>query len=361
MATIKKRKNKNGSCSYRVMIRLNDGLPTQYKTWPTYQEAKEWAIQEEAKRRQGLYFPDKFKQKHTLEELIDRYIEQIVPSIKSAEDVIRHLNWWKAKIGTHTLNHISSDLLSNQRQELLEEVLPSGKKRGTATVNRYLASLSAALSYAVQECEWISANPMLRVRKLKEPEGRDRILTPDECSRLLEACARSSNRFLFSFIVLALTTGARRGELLNLQWKDVDLEKGAIHLKNTKNGRPRILAIVGKALELLQKLFTYRDTAKPFVFASKTRFGKLTLEKPWRAALKEAQIENFHMHDLRHCFASHASESGFSNIQLKTATGHQSLSQLLRYCHPDAENVRQLSNTVHDRLMHTTNLGTLGS
>ena len=139
MATIKKRKNKNGSYSYRVMIRLNDGLPTQYKTFPTNQEARDWAIQEEAKRRQGLYFPDKFKQKHTLEELIDRYIEQIVPSIKSAEDVIRHLNWWKAKIGKHPLKHISSDLLSNQRQGLLEEVLPSGKKRGTATVNRYLA------------------------------------------------------------------------------------------------------------------------------------------------------------------------------------------------------------------------------
>ena len=87
MATIQKRPNKNGTHSYRVMIRSADGLPPIYKTFPTRQEAKEWAIQEEAKRRQGLYFPDKLKQKHTLAELIDRYIEQIVPSIKSAEDV----------------------------------------------------------------------------------------------------------------------------------------------------------------------------------------------------------------------------------------------------------------------------------
>jgi hypothetical protein len=61
MATIKKRDNKNGTKSYRVMIRTADGLPAQYKTFPTYPEAKDWAIQEEAKRRQGLYFPEKLK------------------------------------------------------------------------------------------------------------------------------------------------------------------------------------------------------------------------------------------------------------------------------------------------------------
>ena len=65
------------------MIRPDDGLPTQYKTLPTYQEAKDWAIQEEAKRRQGLYFPEKCKQKHTLSELIDRYIQDILPSSKA--------------------------------------------------------------------------------------------------------------------------------------------------------------------------------------------------------------------------------------------------------------------------------------
>ena len=75
MATIQKRKNKNGTTGYRVMIRTEDGLPPTYKTFPTHQEAKDWAIQEEAKRRQGIYFPDKLKQKHTLGELIDRYID----------------------------------------------------------------------------------------------------------------------------------------------------------------------------------------------------------------------------------------------------------------------------------------------
>ena len=248
MATIQKRKNKNGTISYRVMIRPDDGLPIQYKTWPTHQEAKDWAIQEEAKRRQGLYFPEKFKQKHTLAELIDRYTQDILPSIKSADDVLCHLNWWKLKLGKFTLNHVSSDLISKHRRELLDEVLPKSKKRTGGTVNRYLASLSAVLSHGVKECEWLSSNPMSRVKKLKEAEGRNRTLSPDECSRLLAACAKSANKLLLPFVILALTTGARSGELLDLQWNSVDLENGLIHLKSTKNGRPRVLAIVGDVL-----------------------------------------------------------------------------------------------------------------
>ena len=93
MATIQKRKNKNGTHSYRIMIRPDDGLPPTYKTFPTYQEAKDWAIQEEANRRQGIYFPDKLKKKHTAAELIDRYVELILPGIKSKEDILRQLHW----------------------------------------------------------------------------------------------------------------------------------------------------------------------------------------------------------------------------------------------------------------------------
>lgn len=106
------------------MIRPDDGLPIHYKTLPTYQEAKNWATQEEAKRRQDRYFPEKFKQKHTLAELIDRYIQDILPSIKSEENALLHINWWKLKLGKFTLNHVSSDLISQHRREPLDAILP---------------------------------------------------------------------------------------------------------------------------------------------------------------------------------------------------------------------------------------------
>ena len=104
MATIQKRKNKNGTTSYRVMIRQSDGFPPAYKTFPTKQEAKDWAQQEEARRRQGCYFPEQAKPKHTLAELIDRYMAIILPTKpKDVRNVLRQLEWWKARLGKNAL------------------------------------------------------------------------------------------------------------------------------------------------------------------------------------------------------------------------------------------------------------------
>ena len=104
MATIQKRKNKNGTLSYKVMIRAQDGLPPAYKTLPSFQEAKEWAIQEEAKQRQGIYYPGIIRKQNTLADLIHSYIENILPlKPRSSKDVRRHLHWWKDRIGTFHL------------------------------------------------------------------------------------------------------------------------------------------------------------------------------------------------------------------------------------------------------------------
>ncbi len=114
MAKIQKRKNKHRTTSYRVMIRPSDGLPDMYKTFPTFEEAKDWAAIEEDNRRQGIYFPEKLKQKHTVAELIDLCTEVLsLLGVKSAEDILRHLKWWKTKIGNYTLNHLTSDCLKS--------------------------------------------------------------------------------------------------------------------------------------------------------------------------------------------------------------------------------------------------------
>jgi integrase len=288
MATIQKRKNKNGTTSYRVMIRPNDGLPATYKTLPTYQEAKDWAIQEEARRRQGIYFPE----------------------------------------------------------------------RTPATVNRYLASLSLVLSYAVKECGWLEINPMLRVSKLKEPRGRDRILSKEECERLLLSCAQSKSPYLLPIVTLAISTGMRRGEILQLTWDNVDLEKGLISLKETKSGHPRSIPLVGEALAQFNELFRQRNLYNPFVFPSKKRFGEISIRKAWDEALIRAGIKNLRFHDLRHTFATYAAKAGASNLELATAMGHQTLQMLQRYTHLDVNHTRKLSEFVSSNLLSGSTHGT---
>ncbi len=131
MATIRKKGKR-----WQLAILKKDGFPPVYKSgFPTKQEAKDWAAKEEGLRQQANYFPEQASQKHTLATTIDRYIELILPSKpKSAKDTLRHLTWWKEKIGGYALARVSPDLIAQYRKELSEGLTPKGTKRSSATV-----------------------------------------------------------------------------------------------------------------------------------------------------------------------------------------------------------------------------------
>lgn len=352
MATIQKRPQKNGTIRYRVMIRQSDGFPPVSKTFPTKQEAKDWSKQEEARRRQGYGPSDQMKGKQTLADLIDRYTTVILPTKpKDARNMKRHLEWWRDKIGKYGVAKISPDLIAQCRQELAEGTTSKKTKRSPATVNRYLASLSTVMTYGVRECGWIIDNPCLRVAKFNESKGRDRIVSRDEFPRLLEECKNSRNEHLLPIVLLAITTGMRRGEIVGLTWDCIDLDRQIINLKETKNGRPRTVSIVGQSLNLLRSHYSKRNHDTPFVFPAKKRFGKISIRKAWDEAVKRAGIKNLRLHDLRHTFCTYASESGASNMELATAMGHQTLQMLQRYTHMNASITTRLSVAVHNRLL----------
>ena len=348
---IQKRTSKKNVVSYRVQIRESDGFPPKSKTFPTLQEAKDWQKQEKARRRQGYGPTDQIKGKQTLADLIDRYITIILPTKpKDARNMKRHLDWWRDKIGKYGLVKISPDLIAQCRQDLAEGTTSKKAKRSHATVNRYLASLSTIMTYGVRECGWITDNPCLRVAKFKEPKGRDRIASCDEFPRLLEECKNSRNEHLLPIVLLAITTGMRRGEILGLTWDCIDLDRQTIYLKETKNGKPRTVSIVGQALDLLKSHYSTRNLNIPFVFPAKKRFGKISIRKAWDEAVKRAGIKNLRLHDLRHTFCTYASESGASNLELATAMGHQTLQMLQRYTHMNSNITHRLSSAVDQKI-----------
>lgn len=350
MATIRKHGH-----NWQAIIRLKDGYPPSYKCFPTKQEAKDWASREEARRRQEIYFPEQVAKKHSLTIAIDKYIELILPSKpKSARDILRHLNWWKEKLGNHALARLTPEVVAHHRKELMEGATSKGTQRSYATVNRYMAALSVVLTYAVKECGWISANPLLRISKLKESRGRERVLSKAECDRLLASCAKSRNALLLPIVILAITTGMRQGEILNLTWGDVDLDQGIISLKETKNGRPRSVPIVSAALKHIRRLSLNRKSHIPFVFPSKKRFGRITIRRAWEEAVTRCSIENLHFHDLRHTFCTYAAKAGASNLQLRAAMGHQTSQMTDRYTHLDVSHTRHLSEFVETSLLTTS-------
>jgi integrase len=131
-------------------------------------------------------------------------------------------------------------------------VSPREFKRSPATVNRYLEVLNRLFTVAVREWRLVDRNPVRDVAKKKEPRGRIRFLSDDEREALLLACETSTWPGLRPLVMLAITTAARRGELINLKWTDIDLKAGEAFVRETKNDEPRVLPLLGKALEVLR-------------------------------------------------------------------------------------------------------------
>ena len=97
-------------------------------------------------------------------------------------------------------------------------------------------------------------NPVRQLKKLKEPDGRIRWLSEDEKKALLKACKASKWDRLYLLVTMAITTGARQGELLRLRWADLDFSARRAYVYKTKNGEPRVLLLTDSIITQLQDL-----------------------------------------------------------------------------------------------------------
>ena len=327
MATIRERKTSNGETRFQAQVRLK-GFPPQNATFNRKTDAKRWIQQTEAAIREGRHFKTTEAKKRTLEELIERYIRDVLPTKpKSMNAQGRQLRWWKNELGYLSLADISPSLLAETRDKLHQGRQP-------ATVVRYMAALSHAFTVATNEWEWLDDNPMRKVRKPKEPRGRVRFLSDEERVRLLNACKASDCKQLYPVVVLAISTGMRQMEIMGLSWADVDLNRGYIILHETKNDERRSVPLVGHAKELLQEMDKVRRIDTDLLFFSETKpVAPVFIRTPWGKALKEAGIEDFKFHDLRHTAASYLAMNGASLAEIADILGHKTLQMVKRYAH----------------------------
>jgi integrase len=200
------------------------------------------------------------------------------------------------------------------------------------TCNKYLSLLKASFTKA---CEWelITEERLKAIRKVKLLKGevkRLRYLNPDEIRKLLEAC----DSYLYPVVFTALNTGMRRGELLNLRWKDVDLKNGLILLEKTKNQERREIPMNEALKELFRRLFTQRRLDTDYVFPNPQTGNRFyDLKRAFQRALRKAGIRDFRFHDLRHTFASQLVMAGVDIRTVQELLGHKKLSMTMRYSH----------------------------
>jgi integrase len=136
-----------------------------------------------------------------------------------------------------------------------------------------------------------------------------------------------------TIVVLALATGARRGELLNLRWSDVDLKRGTLTFHQTKNGERRAVPLTGYALEVLTQHAQGRRLDTPLVFPDRTGTRPIGIREAFEWAVKRAGIANFRFHDCRHCAASYLAMNGASLAEIAEVLGHKTLAMVKRYAH----------------------------
>ena len=326
MATIQKRTSRDGAVSYRVQIRLK-GVPPQTGTFDRLTDARKWAASTESAIREGRFFKTSAARRHTLADAIKRYRE--THTIDRNKN--RYLNWWQERLGDYALADVTADKITEYRDALAGGTYKRPGQKSTsartpATCNRYLAALSVLLNTAVREWEWLENNPCRNVKKLAEPPGRVRFLSDAERDRLLKACQESPAPYLHLVVVLALSTGARYMEILGLQWQQVDMKRGTVHLEKTKNRERRTLPLRGKALELMREHSRVRRMDSQLVFPSPNNPAEpVDARSAFETALVRASITDFRFHDLRHSAASYLAMNNASLAEIAEILGHKTI------------------------------------
>ncbi|PLX33600.1 MAG: integrase [Hyphomicrobiales bacterium] len=222
---------------------------------------------------------------------------------------------------------------------------PDGKReyRGGAVVtggpgvaNRCLALVSKMFNLAERwNLRPDGSNPAHQVTRFKENKC-ERYLSTEEFERLGEILNRlkdtdQENPYAIAAIRLLIFTGARLGEILNLKWEHVDLEKEVLNLPDSKTGKKSIF-LSPPAVEVLRNLPKLKNN--PFVIVGgKEGKNLINLQKPWNRIRKLCGLEDVRIHDLRHSFASIAVASGMSLPVIGKLMGHKKSVTTERYAH----------------------------
>jgi integrase len=303
----------------------------------------------EAAALEAKWKVEAFKEQHweqapprTFEELMLAYL-QATESEKRSADKDRQRT---AKLRQQFGGRVMSEL----RGKDVAAYIAARKRQGIrpSTINRELALLSAAINHANREWEWHLPN-VVKGRKLREPEGRVRWISRAEAQALVGAARQTRSECLADFVELALNTGCRKGELLDLAWERVDLHHRLIHLSATdnKSGKRRTVPMNDAARAALIRRARFRAQhcpASPWVFC--TRHGRQIkdVKRGFATACQRAGIVDFRMHDLRHTAAAWMVSAGATLAEVRDVLGHSTIAMTERYAHLAPDNARAAVN-----------------
>ncbi len=319
MATITKRLNRDGQLiGWQAKIRRR-GYPIQSKTFDRKSDAETWARSLEGEMDRGAFVDRRPAEEMSLAAAIRHYLKSVAPTHKGGDIEAVRLNRLlrdEPALCAYALANLRTHHIEDYRDRRLEVIAPG-------SVCREINLLHAVLE-SVRRRVGLIDNPVSHVRRPKVADERDVRLSPDEEGKLLAALDGTRNPWIKPFVIVALETAMRRGELLSLRWENVDLVNRTAHLPETKNGRGRMVPLSSRAVKALEDL--------PRAIGGEVFPVSLdALKHAWTRARDRAGLHQFHLHDLRHEATSRLAEAGWNILELAAVTGHQDLQMLKRY------------------------------
>lgn len=285
---------------------------------------------------EGKYFDVRGRQRIRFDEFCKKYFElYATPETKKSWhsdcDTVKVL---KRFFGGRYLHEITIEDVRRFKTERAKEV------KGL-TVNRALALLRCMFNLAKDWGDFFGDNPVKGKELFFKEQGRLRFLEFEEIPKLLSVCILH----LRPIVIMALNTGMRKGEILNLKWRDCDFKRNIIYLEQTKSGERQEVPMNEVARDTLIKVKKHPESE--YIFCNKDGKAYGDIKKSFLTALEKAGIIKFRFHDLRHTFAAHWVMNGGSIYTLQKILRHSSLSITEKYAHlaPDymATEVRQVT------------------
>lgn len=329
MATINKYTVKSRSgFAWRAQIRRK-GYPPETKCFDSRADAKKWATVIESQMDQLKYIPIGDAENTTFKDALERYLIEVTPSKKGSQpEAARIKQLQSMKISDFSLTSLRSSNIAKLRDALQKE------KKAPTTIKNLMTIISQVFETARQEwgMEALS-NPVRGVRMPKNRLGRDRRLIAnendekDEEKRLLDKCKISSCIYLEPIVIVALETGMRLGEIIEIQHKNINFSDSVVKLPDTKNGTSRDVPLSSRALAAIN------SAPRPIDGGQLFSIDVEQLKYHFRTARNRAEMNDFRFHDLRHEATSRLFEKGLDIMEVSAITGHKTLDMLKRYTH----------------------------
>jgi len=291
---------------------------------------------------EGGVFETLEERDRTFAEMMERYLIER-SALKAPKSVQRDEQALK-----HLLPVFAENLLAEVTPKRLAAYKVQRRAEGAApaTINKELQLVRHAFNLAVREWEWCRENPMHKVSMEPVHNQIDRWLTPDEETRLRTAAPD----WLREIITFALNTGMRQGEILSLQWQDVDFARGTLVVMKSKNRERRTIPLNSTVFELLAAKQAANSKKDGSVFLTglgnplKVRY----LARAFMKARERAGIPDFRFHDLRHTFATRLVQKGVDLYKVQRLLGHRTGLMTQRYAHHSPESLRDGVKVLED-------------